>query len=64
MNPDRCGSGPNYAKLRLSLVLRAIIVDLIIERASGPLSFFAFGIKVLYYLSSDLTDRMTKRVVG
>lgn len=28
----------NYAKLRLSLVLRAIIVDLIIEIASGPLS--------------------------
>lgn len=48
MNPDRCGSGPNYAKLRLSLVLRAIIVDLIIEIASGPLSFFAFGIKVLF----------------
>ena len=38
----------NYAKLRLSLVLRAIIVDLIIEIASGPLSFFAFGIKVLF----------------
>lgn len=34
----------NYAKLRLSLVLRAIIVDLIIEIASGPLSFFAFGV--------------------
>ena len=35
----------NYAKLILSLVLRA---DLIIEIASGPLSFFAFGIKVLF----------------
>lgn len=43
----------NYAKLRLSLVLRAIIVDLIIEIASGPLSFFAFGIKVLFEFRFD-----------
>lgn len=55
----------NYAKLRLSLVLRAIIVDLIIEIASGPLSFFAFGVlfEFRFYWSYDEKGcRLTSRI--